>query len=386
MIPVAIIDRNDKIISQCISALRLPLSIAVVVFHSLSINGKQLFGDSFNCSDYSLLSDIISINGAFLADMIVPVFFWISGYLFYNWKDSFSLALYKNKLQSRIHTLFIPYIIWNLLAIFAICIKELPIFQSMVNCPGAQLNFSLHSILSCFWAYDGSLNISDGSLANDVLLVSQTPYPVNTALWYCRDLMLVILITPLLIWAIRKMKSVLISFLAVIYGISWFSGLNFQVVQFCTAVFFFAWGAYSRMDSSRFDKQSGIMSIFLSVFLSLVYLYLTKSDFMIFARIVKVINTIIVVYACFALAKLYVSKCDVNGSLSGLAVFIFMSHCIILPRIIKVIGRIILPSTDMSYILVYLSSIIVTIVSIWLVYLFLRKYARDVLKLLIGRF
>ena len=196
---------------------------------------------------------------------------------------------------------------------------------------------------------------------------------------------LVILISPLLIWAIRKMKSILISFLAVIYGISWFSGLNFQIVQFCTAVFFFSWGAYSRIDSSRFDKQSGIISIFLSIFLSLVYLYLTKSDFMIFARIVKVINTIIVVYACFALAKLYVTMYDVNGSLSGLSVFIFMSHCIILPRMIKIIGKVLTPYTDISFVLVYVISIILTLAMIWLVYVFLRRYANRVLKVLIGR-
>ena len=181
------------------------------------------------------------------------------------------------------------------------------------------------------------------------------------------------------------MKSVLILFLAFIYGISWFSGLNFQIVQFCTAVFFFAWGAYSRIDPSRFDKQSGILSIFLSIFLSLIYLYLTKSDFMIFARIVKVINTIIVVYACFALAKLYVSRYDVNVSLSGLSVFIFMSHCIILPRMIKIMGKVLTPYTDISYVLVYAISIILTLAVIWLVYVFLRRYVHRVLKILIGR-
>ena len=78
-------------ISQCIYALRLPLSIAIVVFHSLSINGKQLFGPSFQLSDYSILANMSSINDAFLADMIVPIFFWISGYLFYNWENPLSL-------------------------------------------------------------------------------------------------------------------------------------------------------------------------------------------------------------------------------------------------------------------------------------------------------
>lgn len=368
-------------ISRGISALRLPLSIAIVVFHAFSINGKDLFGDTFNASHFKILSGIQHINGAFLADMIVPVFFWISGYLFYNWKESFSLTLYKNKLYSRFNTLLIPYIIWNLLAIFAICIKELPIFQSMVNYPGTQLNISLHSVLSCFWAYDGSLDAPDVNIH----LISQTPYPVNTALWYCRDLMLVILITPILIRAIAKMKSAFILFLAFAYFSSWFSGLNFQIVQFCTALFFFSWGAYSRLDGSRFDGRAGKKSIFLTLFLSLLYLLLAKHGIMILARIVKVINTIIVVYACFALAKLYVSRYDVNGSLSGLSVFIFMSHCIILPRMIKIMGKVLTPYTDISYVLVYAISIILTLAVIWLVYVFLRRYVHRVLKILIGR-
>ena len=368
-------------ISQCIYALRLPLSIAIVVFHSLSINGKQLFGPSFQLSDYSILANMSSINDAFLADMIVPVFFWISGYLFYNWENPFSFTIYKNKLRSRFNTLLIPYFIWNLLAILAICIKELPIFQSMVNYSGTQLNISIHRILSCFWAYDGSLDVPDVNIH----LISQTPYPVNTALWYCRDLMLVILITPILIRAIAKMKSAFILFLAFAYFSSWFSGLNFQIVQFCTALFFFSWGAYSRLDGSRFDGRAGKKSIFLTLFLSLLYLLLAKHDIMILARIVKVINTIIVVYACFALAKLYVSRYDVNGSLSGISVFIFMSHCIILPRIIKIMGKILSPYTDISYVLVYVISIILTLSIIWLTYVLLRRYAHSVLKILIGR-
>lgn len=47
-----------------------------------------------------------------LASVAVPLFFFISGYLFF-FRTTFSVDVYKKKLKSRIKTLLIPYLFWN---------------------------------------------------------------------------------------------------------------------------------------------------------------------------------------------------------------------------------------------------------------------------------
>ncbi len=46
----------------------------------------------------------------------VPCFFLISGYLFFKKLEDWNLDMWKGKMVRRVHSLLIPYVLWNILA------------------------------------------------------------------------------------------------------------------------------------------------------------------------------------------------------------------------------------------------------------------------------
>lgn len=105
--------------SQVIRTLRFPLVCLVVIIHSFSfIKGwqiEQLDMTSLNGTDvYSLFCISLSMT---LAHIAVPTFFVISGYLFFQGFGIWDWRLYRSKINKRIYTLLIPYLVWNSLYI-----------------------------------------------------------------------------------------------------------------------------------------------------------------------------------------------------------------------------------------------------------------------------
>ena len=98
-----------SILSKTMTYLRFPLIIAVVFIHTqlgeTIINGESVAEES-KFIIHDILFHIITNE---LARIAVPLFFFISGFLFFYKTDSFTLEKYKNKLKKRFRTLLIPY-------------------------------------------------------------------------------------------------------------------------------------------------------------------------------------------------------------------------------------------------------------------------------------
>ena len=54
----------------------------------------------------------------------VPMFYFISGYLFYNELKEWNWEVYGRKLKSRVSTILIPYCIWNIIGWFLLCLNH----------------------------------------------------------------------------------------------------------------------------------------------------------------------------------------------------------------------------------------------------------------------
>lgn len=100
------LDKNS--ISKAIDNLRLPMAIMVVAIHcyffnSLNINAlPSKWGGVF-------VEWIINICSIVLTDCAVPMFFVISGYLFFlRQDDGFTWAQYKAKMLRKCKTLLLP--------------------------------------------------------------------------------------------------------------------------------------------------------------------------------------------------------------------------------------------------------------------------------------
>ena len=103
---------NDELQSKTIAFLRFPLIVGVVLIHcyykELPIGGVKVpVMDEYPI--YKLIADLFS---QVLARTAVPLFFLISGYLFF-YKSSFSWPMYGSKLRKRAQTLLLPYLFWN---------------------------------------------------------------------------------------------------------------------------------------------------------------------------------------------------------------------------------------------------------------------------------
>ncbi len=99
----------DKELKQGIAAVRFPMALLVVMIHCKlePINDWVLWANR--------------LFGGGISHIAVPVFFFLSGYLFLlgcdDWKK------YGTKLKRRLRTVVVPYIIFNLIAIGVHCAK-----------------------------------------------------------------------------------------------------------------------------------------------------------------------------------------------------------------------------------------------------------------------
>lgn len=137
-------NRND-LRSQSLDLLRFPLAIVVLTIHLLF---PSVY-DNFSGSPFlTAMSDLIS---GMLWDQSVPIYFFISGFVFFLNTD-FTGKTYIRKLRNRTKSLLIPYIIWNSAAIMKILLLTLPLFATLFSKPRTISDSTFPPVL-CFSAY-----------------------------------------------------------------------------------------------------------------------------------------------------------------------------------------------------------------------------------------
>ncbi len=151
----------DKEVSQFISSLRIPLVLLVISIHLSGIT-----------------SELSECFVAFVSRIAVPLFFVISGYLFFISKKPF-----KTKIKDRVKSLVVPFYVW----IFIGTIHSL-----------LAVHLSLASSSSPYY------NISNlGIIIKSLGLFEQLPSP-NVPLWYIRNLFIICCLSPLLVVILKK--------------------------------------------------------------------------------------------------------------------------------------------------------------------------------------
>ncbi len=194
------------------------MMVAVVFIHvTLTYdNGTMLFDEYQNYLYAAFTSNLFSQT---LARMAVPVFFLISGYLFF-YRTNFSVATYVGKLQKRSRTLLVPYLFWNsLFLLFGYTLSKIGISTNGF----ASYSFSPEECLAALWAREKS------------------GCPAVYPFWFIRDLMVCVVFSPIIWLLIQKTKYAL----PLALGILWYFELPFiPLAGFSnTALFFFSLGA-----------------------------------------------------------------------------------------------------------------------------------------------
>ena len=166
--------------------------VGIVLIHS----GVDIDGVSHHpLYDYMVTRGIIGT----LSRVCVPLFFMISGYLYFCNIKCFDKQTYIIKLKKRGHSLLEPYLFYNGVAICLFVLMGLvkPELQSGIVPPLAQWTPAL--VASLFWDYGGNL-------------------PIVPQFWFIRNLMLIVLLTPVLYWLIKRLKMLVVVIIGALWG------------------------------------------------------------------------------------------------------------------------------------------------------------------------
>lgn len=186
-----LIDKT-RILETTISFLRFPLIIGVILIHAnlseVIIGGIKCF----NKTDYPIYTYVSYVLSQIIARTAVPLFFLISGFLFFYKIEIFNFDIFLQKIKKRIRTLFIPYIFWNFLIILIYLIGQ-SIVPNLIS-GGKKLicDYNFTDWLLSFW---------DTNLINPAKDIGM---PINYPLWFIRDLMVVIMFSPLIYFLVKK--------------------------------------------------------------------------------------------------------------------------------------------------------------------------------------
>lgn len=348
--------------SKVFDFLRFPLIIGVIFIHNVSV-GKYV--DTHSYFVYNLCCKLFSEA---LGRIAVPIFFIMSGYLFFYNLTKFDRQIYKQKIKSRFKTLFVPYMFWN--TIFLIVyyfVTSVPILSKLFNeAPEYNWNFIILS-------YIGKLDDT-----------GMMTYPIVYQFWFIRDLIVLVVFTPLIYLFLKYIKVYGI----VVVGCCWLFGLSFPYLGirgFSTiSWFFFLLGAYLSVN------KLNIALIVQSVGNWIYFLYvLVLISFLIDLRIPFLHETCIFIgiICCFKFVVYLIEKRNYgpNEFLSSASFFIFAIHePWLLNTTRKIVYNLFQPTSEESLVILYFAEIVFVVLIALSLYSLLRSFSPRLLSIITG--
>ena len=209
-------NESNVLISSAISWMRFPLIFMIVLLHcycAIDAHGHPSF------------FQWVYPFGLLLGETGVPAFFFISGFLFF-----YSSKVYSQKIQSRVHTLLIPYLFWNGLILMAYVLLWL-MGKPMLIMGKSIADYDLVDFLRTF--------IDRGSWDSGNGVPMLCPY------WYIRNLMVICVFSPIIYYGIRYLKWIPILALFV-----WWISIPYNGM-IASSLLFFSIGAYFSIEQKN---------------------------------------------------------------------------------------------------------------------------------------
>lgn len=165
-------------VSKAIDILRFPLAVFVVAIHTYFNEGLKARGNVDVPFSGVWAHEFIRFFSIMLTDCAVPMFFVISGYLYF-WKTPhLTKDIYRSKTKRKIIALMVPFFCWN-------------VITCLIN-PARFLGAGVLEKITGFWSMTMELGCGAG--------------PWDGPLWFVRDLFIVMLCAPAVEWIVGKTK------------------------------------------------------------------------------------------------------------------------------------------------------------------------------------
>lgn len=365
---------NEELQSKTINFLRFPLIVGVVLIHThfneLVINGVELMKGG-NLPVYTVSSYLIS--GIFSA-IAVPLFFLISGFLFFHGVATFTGQIYLQKLKKRVRSILIPYFFWNLLVITFFFLSQTFLPGLMSGNNKMICDYSISDWLWAFW---------NTNMINSLKDIDFGSYPICYQFWFIRDLMVVMIFSPIVYLLVKKLRQYAVLCLGILWGFAWW----FDIVGFRSAAFFFfSGGAYFSIHRKSFLallKPTLPMAV---VFYGLIVIAELCFRGQVWCNYLHNIGILVGIVLVIALSARFIEegKWRVNSFLSDSSFFIYAYHAMPLVLCIKVLLKLLQPRIDGMVLGLYLLCPAVIILIGLALYYLLKKYFPKITSVITG--
>lgn len=325
--------------------IRFPLIVGVIFIHTYSIavgfnGGTTSIGLNNNGFISFFIRNLISQEIALIA---VPIFFLISSYLFFISFDGSSASYFK-KIKTRLHTLLIPFLFWNIATLFVIALGQyLPLTQAYFS--------GKNPFIANFDYFDYPRYIF-GFGVN----------PISYPFWFIRDLMLLCLMSPVILIFNKKIPFIWNGFLFYF----WMINQWFIFSPSINAMLFFSLGSYIAVSKKNLFAVDHYAKYILPAYLIIILVDSLYYGELLGLKKIGILFGII--------SALYLTKFLIHSkiktlllSLSHASFFIFAAHEPLLSMIRKIAYKALDPKSDLLTLTLYfLIPIMLIVFLVWL--------------------
>ena len=339
--------------TEAITWLRFPLIFLIILLHCYST--VRLPGD------HGLYFRVIYPFSLWLGETGVPGFFFISGFLFFLSKKS-----YQQKLETRFHTLLIPYLLWNALLIALYFLVNVAGYPQDIN--GKNMaDYTYIDYIRAFWdrgSYD------EGNFV-----------PILCPFWYIRNLLIMSILSPVLYHIIKYVREIFLLAVAIWWLLTPHNAFIAQTVLFFSLGAYFSILGKNPLGTFCEQKKLYVTLCIVLAFADIVVhtAYVTPINLQLH-RLALIFN----IPTLFLLADYCCQRGFTSKLLPNAAFIVFSVHYPIVVVMRKVCAAKLGEASDLIHIpLYFLCVIIATIISI-LIYIGLDRYLPKVKNILSG--
>lgn len=345
---------NYKIrLSDAITWLRFPLIFLIILLHCYSVQRLEGSHETYFKALYSF--------SLWLGETGVPGFFFISGFLFF-----LSKKPYSQKLKTRVHTLLIPYLIWNLILLTLYVVAWAIGYPEDIN--GRSITgYTIIDYIRLFWDR-GSFD--DGNFV-----------PLLCPLWYIRNLLIMSILSPILFYIIRYVREVFL------FAITFWWLISYHNAFIPQTILFFSLGAYFsifNINPLQMVQKQKVLFFILFAVLAICDIICHTAYYTPVNLQIHRLSLIFNIPALLILADRCIQHGYYSRLLPNAAFIVFCVHYPIVVALRKICIAQFADASDSIHILLYFVCVIIsTLLSIG-IYLLMDKYLPTIKRILSG--
>ena len=344
---------DSKRLSEAITWLRFPLIFFIILLHCFSVVKLEGNHDTYFKVVYPM--------SLWIGETGVPCFFFISGYLFFYSKKSYS-----QKLKTRLHTLLIPYILWNAILLACYLLAYAAGHPQDIN-HKHMTDFEFIDYMRLFW--------DRGTFDNGNFVPLLCPF------WYIRNLLIMCIFSPLLYYPVKYMGKISL----LIITSWWFITLNNAFIP--QTILFFCLGAFFSIHDMNplklvvTNKRSFLIFFGLFSFVDII----THTEWEIPTNLqIHRMAILLNIPALLLLADWCVNKGIVSKFLCKAAFIVFAVHYPIVIILRKMCATKFMDASDSIHVLLYLLCVLISALLSLCLYWLLQRYLPKIKNILSG--